>query len=382
MKIIDIDVAVVRENDTPYDNAQQCAIVAVTAEDGTVGYGEANANPDAVKALLESVRGLTDNWDDAPRAVLADIDATDPRAAWTRLKAQSFWSCRAGLGHVALAGLDLALWDLAGKIEGVPTWQLLGPAVNPTPRSYVTLYFGPSEPRRTWERFRDGIDRAVGLGHTAVKIEPLPDNAPEPADVIALMERSRAHLGDDYTLLADVGYRWRSIDDALPVAREIDAFGLFALEAPFQPHQIEDYRRLHDLIETPIVTGDMLTAAVEYQPLLDAGVVSHVQGGAARTGISEMSVLSDNAARAGAGLIPWSWLATKFALAGNIAVAVTNTNVPLVEFRPDSHYPDSLLARTLAGPEPAVTHGSFDTPTGIGLGVDLDPAAFERFRVA
>jgi L-alanine-DL-glutamate epimerase-like enolase superfamily enzyme len=382
MKITDLTVAVVRETDDPVNNREQCALVAVTGEDGTTGYGEANANPDAVKALLESTRGLRGDWDDAPRTILTEADATNPAETWAQLKSSSFWSCRAGLGHVALAGLDMALWDLAGKLAGVPTWSLLGEQHNPEPLAYVTLYHGHGDVEQTWKAARDALDQAVGLGFRAAKVEALSNNAPRQRDILTLVSRAREHVGDDFTLLLDVGYRWRDAAEAMPVARELDAYGYFALEAPFHPERVTDYRALSDVIETPIAAGDMLTAAVEYLPLLDSGAVAIVQGGAARTGISEMSYLAGLAAERDCQLVPWGWAATTFTVAANVAHAVAHDNVPLVEFAPVELYPTARLPRELAGPQLALRDGRFQTPTLPGLGVELDPEAFGRFRVA
>lgn len=382
MRITDVKVAVVRENDDPVDNREQCALVAVTAEDGTTGFGEANANPDAVKALLQSTNGLRGDWDDAPRTILASADAAKPADTWVQLKSWSFWSCRAGLGHVALAGLDMALWDLAGKLAGVPTWSLLGERHNPEPLAYVTLYHGPGDVEQTWKVTRDALDRAVGLGFRAAKVEALSKNAPEQRDILTLASRAREHVGSDFTLLLDVGYRWRDAAEAMPVARELDAYGYFALEAPFHPEQVTDYQVLGDAIETPIAAGDMLTAAVEYLPMLDSGAVSIVQGGAARTGISEMSHLAGLAAERGRQFVPWGWVATTFSVAANVSHAVAHENVPLVEYAPVELYPTARLPRELAGPQPVLRAGRFQTPTAPGLGVELDPEAFERFRVA
>ena len=382
MRITDVTVAVIRENDDPLDNREQCALVAVTAEDGTTGYGEANANPDAVKALLESTRGLRGDWDDAPRAILADADATKPAESWAQLKTSSFWSCRAGLGHVALAGLDMALWDLAGKLAGVPTWSLLGEQQNPEPLAYATLYHGPGDVEHTWKVTRDALDQVMELGMRAAKVEALLKNAPEQRDILTLVSRAREHVGDDFTLLLDVGYRWRDAAEAMPVARELDAYGYFALEAPFHPERVTDYQALAGTIQTPIAAGDMLTAAVEYLPMLDSGAVAIVQGGAARTGISEMCHLAGLAADRGRQFVPWGWVATTFTVAANVAHAVVHDNVPMVEYAPLELYPTARLPRELAGPQPALLNGRFQTPSLPGLGVELDPEAFERFRVA
>lgn len=381
-EISELSVAVLREMERPRDNRQQCALVMLEAEDGTVGYGEANANPAAVKALLESDLGLVDNWDDSPRGVVLGADATDPRALWQALKAHTFWSCRAGIGHVALAAVGTAAWDLAGKLAGKPSFELMGSLQQAAPRAYCTLYHGAGPIGETIARTLAALDEVLGAGFRAAKVEPLPDNAPEPDDIVALVRAVRERVGDDLVLLADVGYRWQSAAEAIPVAARLDEFGLYALEAPFPPHEISEYRRLADAISTPLCTGDMLTSAVEYLPALESDSVRFVQGGAARTGVDEMDWLARRAAAVGRGFVSWGWVATGLTVAANLHVSVLHENIPLVEYAPPAFYPGGLLRNELFGPEPVVVEGIFAVPERPGFGMDVDPEVLGRLRLA
>ncbi len=381
MKISELSVAVLREVEKPWDNRQQCALVMLTAEDGTVGYGEANANPAAVKALLESDLGLVDNWDDSPRALVVGADATDPRALWRGLKTNTFWSCRAGLGHAALAAVGTAAWDLAGKLAGKPTFELMGSGRAVAPSAYCTLYHGAGPVKETIARTLAALDEVLDGGFKAVKVEPLPDNTPEPDDIVALVRAVRERVGRDLVLIADVGYRWRNATEATAIASRLDEFDLYALEAPFPPHEIEEYRRLADAVNTPLCTGDMLTSAVEYLPILDSGTVRFVQGGAARTGMDEMDWLAKRAAGLGRGFVSWGWVATGLTLAANLHVSLLHDNVPFVEYAPPSLYRDGVIRNELFGPEPAIANGVFAVPVGPGLGMEINSEVLARLKV-
>jgi L-alanine-DL-glutamate epimerase-like enolase superfamily enzyme len=382
MKIAELSVAVLRELINPWDNRQQCALVTLTAENGMAGYGEANANPAAVKALLETDCGLVDNWDDSPRSIILGADADDPRAFWKALKAHTFWSCRAGIGHVALAAVGTAAWDLAGKLACRPAYELLGAARTSAPVAYCTLYHGSGEIRDTVARTLEAFDEVRDAGFRAAKVEPLADNAPSPADIVTLVRAVRERAGDDFVLLADVGYRWRTAAEAIPIASRLDEFGLYALEAAFAPHEIDEYRRLADAIDTPLCTGDMLTAAVEYLPVLESGTVRFVQGGAARTGVDEMDWLAARASELGRGFVPWGWVATGLTVAANLHVSMVHENVPLIEYAPPALYPAGVMRNQLFEPEPAVRGGEFARPERPGFGMDLNPDVFERLRVS
>jgi L-alanine-DL-glutamate epimerase-like enolase superfamily enzyme len=119
VNITDIEVSIVREAQSPTrgdaplsdvtDNRQQAALITVRTDAGLAGYGEANANPAAIKALIESEYTLLGGWDDGIKDLLVGEDPSDPRTLWTKLVDSTFWWCKTGLGHAALAGIDMAL---------------------------------------------------------------------------------------------------------------------------------------------------------------------------------------------------------------------------------------------------------------------------------
>jgi L-alanine-DL-glutamate epimerase-like enolase superfamily enzyme len=379
MVISSIEAVILREPGGGSDN--ETVLVVVEAEDGTRGYGEAAAQPGAVVEVIHSAMVDPVGWDDGVRSVLVGRDPSDPAALWRELKRRTWWSCRAGIGHVALAGVDMALWDLAGKLAGKPAWELMGGRRNARLTPYVTVYHGPATFEQTLRTSMDALDRALEAGFRAGKVEALPDTAPDLRDAVTLAERARERVGPDFTLLLDVGYRWESFAQVRDLVKELDVFGLWALEAPFPPEQLDDHRRLADAIATPIATGDQLTAAAEYMPLLDSGVVAVVQAGAARTGVSDMGILAGEAAARGRAFVPWGWVPTTLSVAANLHHAIAHENVPLIEYRRPEVAETGLLRRALAGPEPVIRDGAFEVPTAPGLGVEVDQELVERLRV-
>jgi L-alanine-DL-glutamate epimerase-like enolase superfamily enzyme len=384
LRVTDIEVAVLREERAmsgTTDNRQQTALVIVRTDEGVTGYGEANANPSAIKALVESEYTLPGGWDDSIRDLLIGEDPSDPKVLWTKLVSSTFWSCRTGLGHVALAGVDMALWDLAGKIRGVPAWQLLGVRRNPELRPYVTLYHGASAFDDTVRRMLGTLDMVIDEGYTAAKVEALEDNTADNREAVRLVERVREYVGDDFVLLLDVGYRWKIFEEARDCARELDAFGLALLETPFPPENVEAYRRLSEYVETPLAGADILTSYYDYVPLLDSDAVDVLQAGACRTGISDMDRLTRAAFERGRRFVPWGWCATTFTTAANLHLSVVHDNIPLIEHAPPSIYSEAAIRTHLSGPEPRVRGGLFELPTESGLGVELDEDALVTFRV-
>jgi L-alanine-DL-glutamate epimerase-like enolase superfamily enzyme len=383
MKISSVDATVLRDTIPGYEE-DETVLISVTTGDGVTGYGEAVARSAAVKAVVES-EATDDGWDAGIRTLLLGEDPTDAAALCARLKDRTFWSCRSGIGHVAIAGVETALWDLAGKLRGAPAWQLMGERRNPRLVPYATLYHGSGAFADTLARTLAALDVVVAGGYRAAKLEAMPNNAPNTADTIELVARARDHVTAvtvDFALLLDAGYRWRDFDDAAPVVRELDQFQLFALEAPFPPERVDEYRRLAGSIGTPVATGDMLTAAVDYAQLLDSGAVRYLQAGAARTGLWDMAALARAAAARGVGFIPWNWVPTALATWANVHMAVGHDNVPLIEYRAPELYPEARLRSALATPEPVLRDGEFELPTRPGLGVDVDVDLVRRLEVA
>jgi L-alanine-DL-glutamate epimerase-like enolase superfamily enzyme len=383
MLITEISASVIRDTDRPTSNADETVIVSVTSDTGLVGYGEANACAPAVRAAILDPKPGRGGWDDGIQAALIGADLDDPAELYRCLKASTFWSCRAGIGHVAIAGVTMALWDLAGKARGLPVWRLLGERANQSLQAYATIYHGASTSyRSTLEQTLLAIDESLAAGFGALKVEAMPGiNVEEEADIVDLATRARQRVGGDVLLLLDVGYHWATAEAARPVVTRLADLDLFALEAPLPPHEVDEHLRLKELVEMPIATGDQLTSAVEFLPLLEADAVDYVQAGSPRTGIDDMGRLAGLASERGRGFMPWGWVPTALSVAANLHACVGNANVPLLEYQGPAMWNDSLLRTSLAGPEPELRDGAFVLPTEPGLGVEIDLELLERMTV-
>ena len=242
------------------------------------------------------------------------------------------------------------------------------------------MYNGPS-PLATTIRITNGLVDQAKDGFRAAKIEALSDTTENNDEIVELARAVRAHAGPDFTLALDVGYRWRSFDEALDCVRRLEEFDLFFLETPFMPELLDDYRRLVEATTVPIAGAEILTAYAEYGPLLDAGI-DIAQAGTCRMGITECDRLARRAGELGRRFVPYGFVSTLYSVAANIQVAAANGNVPLVEHTPPAIYPHMIMREALARPEPPIVDGAFELPTAPGLGIELDEDAVARYRVA
>jgi len=144
-------------------------VAALDSDEGLVGIGETDTNPWVARAMIEAPGthimglGLTE--------MLIGKDPTDVEGLWERMYAGSAMTGRRGLGICAIGALDMALWDLRGKAEGKPCWQLLGGALNNAITPYASL-LPEGDDLETYTRIL--VERAVKakeLGFRAVKLE-------------------------------------------------------------------------------------------------------------------------------------------------------------------------------------------------------------------
>jgi L-alanine-DL-glutamate epimerase-like enolase superfamily enzyme len=381
MEIVGVETVVVEtpaKDRRAADQTHEAVLVRISSDDGSVGVGEAAASPTVVKAFIDEPTSFS--WSRSIADILIGEDPRDPRALWRELYDGTFWSGRVGLGHIALAGVDMALWDLAGKVTGKPVWQLLGEQRPDPVVPYLTMYAGPSELPTTIRNQTELLDRAIAAGYRAAKIEALVDGTADNDEIVALVQAVREHAGPDFTLALDVGYRWPTAEEALDCARRLEGLDLFFLETPFMPEMLDEYRKLSEGTSIPVAGAEILTSHAEFLPLLDAGV-DIVQAGTCRIGITESDRLARSAAERGRRFVPYGYVSTLFSAVANIHVAVANHNVPLTEHAPTAFYPHMILRDELAGPEPTIRDGAFEVPSAPGLGVELDEAALTRFRV-
>jgi L-alanine-DL-glutamate epimerase-like enolase superfamily enzyme len=381
MRIVAVETMVVQtpaKDRRAADQTHEAALVRVTADNGMVGVGEAAASPAVVKAFIDEPTSFS--WSMGVADILVGEDPRDPRALWKKLYDGTFWSGRVGLGHIALAGVDIALWDLAGKVSGEPVWAVLGQGPPSPVVPYLTMYRGPSPLRTTITNTIELLDAALEAGYRAAKIEALLDTTADNDEIVELVRAVREHAGGEVTLALDVGYRWRTAAEALDCLQRLDDTRLAFVETPFMPELLDEYRRLTEASPVPVAGAELLTAHAEFDPLLDAGI-DIVQAGTCRLGITECDRLARSALGRGRQFVPYGYVSTLFSAAANIHVAAANENVPLVEQAPRQFYPHMILRGELAGPEPEVRDGKVELPSAAGLGVELDEEALQRFLV-
>lgn len=180
--------------------------------------------------------------------------------------------------------LDLALWDLAGKITGQPCWKLIG-GMSSTLKAYAS-----SGTLREPQALADAAEAYSAAGFGALKIRFHRGNWKKD---IAALEAVRARVGDRLELMVDCNQGWRmswdaydpwSLKDAVQVARELERLGVYWMEEPLFRADREGMKRLRGMVDIRIAGGEMTRELYEFRDLIRDGCLDVVQPDAALVG--------------------------------------------------------------------------------------------------
>ena len=383
MKVRDIEAIVVQRPSMQFDAAdamQDALIVRIETDEGIVGYGEGNHTPRAMKAIIDS-QG-SHSWSRGIKDLLVGQDALHPERVWDRLYRGTAMSGRRGMMVAVLAAIDVALWDIKGKAENKPVYELLGGASGAPVVPYSSLYSGPLDLAGTLAWNEEAVTKSRELGFTAVKMEPLDDCTPTNSDIVEVVRTGRDAIGPDGTVLVDVGHRWKSAKEALRWLHELEQFDPGFIETPLWLDDVAGYRVVSERSPIRTAVGELFVTRNEFVEMMDLGGVDIVQPCVARVGFTEARRVAEDASSRGREVVPYGWVATTLALVADIHLAATLHNCPWTEYCHPEIYPHQELRRNLFGPEPRMIDGVFELPTGPGLGVEIDEAALEHYAVA
>lgn len=346
-----------------YPRQAQTCIVRIATDSGLVGWGECHAPlaPEATAAIVANVL----------RPILLGQNPLAIEVLWKRMYGtQRLRGQIAGYQMEAIAGVDIALWDLAGKVLGRPVYELLGGPFRTALPAYAS-----GVPGATVEDRVASANRFIDAGYTTIKASI--GRGTIEADLTGLqplldITRGRADLLVDAHGAYDAG-------NAITVARELQAMGVAWLEDPLPPEDIDGYARLCAAVDMPIASGETECTAYQVRDRLMAGTPDVLLPDICRAGgISEGRRIADLAH-----LYTRRWAAhvsmgSSIHVAAAAHLAAASANFLIFEF-PSTPNPigDGLLTRPLR-PE----RGVLTVPGGPGLGITFDEEAFARHAVS
>ena len=374
MKITDVQAVILRQpvlDEGIADGSQDDLVILVHTDEGVTGIAEVDSAPEAVRALVDAPGSHA--IANSLRELLLGEDPLDVERLWQKMYRGLIYVGRRGIALHALSGIDIALWDIKGKVEGKPVCELIGTPRRDRVRAYASMLM-PEEPGEVRER----VSELRGQGFTAVKLGwgPLGQDAGKDVELAAAAVEG---AGEGGTILIDAGLGYgRDAKTAIGVAEKLQELGVFWLEEPFEPDEYEAYAELADAAEIRVAAGEQDTTLWGFRELIERGHVDLVQPDVTRCGgITEMLRIAEFAHERGVETVPHAWKS------GIIKAASLHVNAVL----PDALFQEYCVAETPINTLltkqrlPIDDEGFVAVPSGPGLGVDLDEEVLARYRV-
>ncbi len=350
------------------DGSQETLVVKVHTDAGLVGLGEVDSSSLVARAVIEAplshkiCRGLAE--------CVVGEDPFEIERLLHRMYEGTIFFGRQGAVIQAMSGVEIALWDLAGKATGRPVYQLLGGGFRKRFRAYASILFGdtPAETERVGRRL-------VEQGYRAVKFGWGPMGQSEEGD-LAQVRAARQGVGPGAELMIDAGLCWDTAT-AIRRARQFEPFNLAWLEEPLHPDNVEGYARL--CASGPpmrIAAGEEICDVAEFRRLMDVGIdVAQVDvtrvGGLARS----KRIGWESAER--------HRLCVNHSYKTGINIAAS---LHFVAALPNTHYFEYCveqgdLRKHLIKQSFPVTDGDISVPEEPGLGIELNEEIVAKYRV-
>lgn len=303
------------------------------------GYGAA----DATKAAVDHIVG--------PQ--LIGQDARDIAGLSYRLQQQNHIWGRYGVTMFAISGIDIALWDIAGKAAGLPLHRLLGGARRMQIPAYASL-FKYLDPELVAERVKDALNE----GYEWIKLHEV---------AVPEVRAAREAAGDGVPIMVDTNCPWTPYQ-ALEMARAFAPYDLHWLEEPiFPPEDFDALARLQIEGGIPLAAGENACTAFEFQKMIEADAVTYLQPSVTKVGgISEFRKVVALAEAQGKTVMPHA----PYFGPGLLA------SLHLLSTMPDECLAEVFYYKTLEaslyGDAILAKDGKMTVPDGPGLGIEPD----------
>lgn len=355
------------------DGSQDACIVEVETDEGITGIGEADSSPAVIRAVVNAP--VSHDKSKGLRHVVVGRDPSDIEAIWNDMYESSYFYGRKGAAVTAMSGIDIALWDIAGKATGRPLHKLLGGKHRDEVRAYASTLF-PADPSDTGHMRREA-QRVSADGFTAVKFGWGGFGNDRRSDV-ELVGAARDELGPDFDIMVDAGMTWQDdVKGGIKTVNEIDeAHDIFWVEEPVFADNVDGYRRFSRRCETRVVGGEEEYTVYGFGDLIDRGEVDGVQPDVARSGgVTHMQKIATLAAERGIPFYPHGY-STDIVVAASLHLIAAARNAPLLEYCIE----DSPLRWDVVEETFPVEDGAVSVPDDPGLGVTLDRDVLDRYR--
>ncbi len=337
-------------------------LIEVITDEGVTGLGSSFTSAKLIEGAVDLLRPF-----------LIGASALAPAVTTEMLHQQTFWQGRGGSVTHAISGIDIALWDIFGKVTGQSVSRLLGGRYRERVKPYGSLLMDETDILK--KSLEDGLER----GFRAFKIGWGPFGRCDAKTDEAIVKTARETIGDDIELMVDAGgsdafwphgYKW-----ALNTADMLADYGVTWFEEPLRPDDIDGYAKLTEHSSVPISGCEVLTRRQSFLPWIERRAVDYIQPDVTKVGgISEEHRIAQYADDHSILFVPHGWN-TAVGLAADLQLLAAVANARWVEYITPAPYIEDLLVRPIVPDD----EGMIAIPDGPGLGMEWNPDGIAKF---
>jgi D-galactarolactone cycloisomerase len=344
-------------------------VVEIVSEDGLTGWGECYGPARINAAVIAAL---------APRLVGRDPRATD--VIWMDLYNHFRDYGQKGVVLSAISGIDIALWDLKGRHYGAPVHLLLGGAN----RTAVDAYATGTYRRTSGDPLDYIVEEVKGYAREGFKAVKLKIGFGVAEDT-RLIKAVRNAIGPDIGLMLDANHGYDALE-AIALGRAVADLDIGWFEEPVVPDDLDSYVEVRKGQPIPVAGGECEFTRWGFREVFTRRAIDIVQPDTcAAGGLSECKKIADMAAAFGVRYVPHVW-GTGIGLAASLHLLAALPHVPprltprepMLEFDRSEHpFRQAIMTRPIEHEA-----GRVSIPTGPGLGIEIDRATLDRYRVA
>ena len=332
---------------------QGAVIVRIETDEGLVGVGEAMGRP--------GPRGTAAHINEVLAPMLLDADPRHHLALWTAMNEQMRFA------PMGVSGVDMALWDLRGKIYGDCLTNLLGGAVRESVDCYASPVPYMATPDASAEKAREFLQQ----GFRALKLKIGRGIGTDIEHVEALREA----IGGEVKLLVDANGAY-TVSESVALAKDLVRLGVYWLEEPVHPEHPEDLARIRRRVDLAVVSGEWLGSWFQFRDMLKAEAVDVIMPNITRCGgITGMMKIADLAALENVTVAPHG-VGVGLGISAAIATCAVMPNFLIYEY----NQLFNPLRHTVMQEAIDFRDGVLLANEGPGLGISLNEATIARYR--
>ena len=357
------------------------SLIKISTDEGITGWADIETQPHVGKTIVDVPSGGAVGFESLREALVGE-NPLERERLWQKMYRYLAYYGRSGAGMHMLSGVDIALWDIAGKAFNQPVSTLLGARYRERVKGYASTLFRPTpdDMRRAVAEYLEHGFRAIKFGWGVFGYDAALD--------VALVRAAREEAGPSIDLMVDGGwyganylnpYKPRSLRDWTKVVRHLEELDVFWLEDFLHPENFDGYREVSAHRRgLRLAAGEQLSGYAEFERLAEQGKVDVLQPDLSRCGgLTVGKQIADLATRKQIDCAPHAWL-TDVLKAASLHLNAYLMDSLYLEYNVAS----ASLLNNLCTTKLELEDGYIAVPTGPGLGVEIDEEVVARFRVA